>query len=98
MTVGEMLYGALKAGWGEAKVRKLNDYLARFVVLPADHLTVQTWAALKLKSEALGLTKGPGDLWIAASAKRHSLPLLTGDRGFFSALDVDAIDFRRGEI
>ncbi|CAN5891276.1 hypothetical protein BH23ACT12_BH23ACT12_21330 [soil metagenome] len=94
MSVGELLFGGMNQGWGQSKMNRLNRHIERFVILPADRSTVQLWAELKVQSQSLGRPKGSGDLWIAACAKRHSLPLLTGDRGFLDSLNIQVIDFR----
>ena len=91
-SVGELWYGAIKGGWSEAKRRELEVRIRRFVVLACDEATVRAWAELRAKAESEGLAKQTADLWIAATARRHDLPLLTKDRGFFSALDIDVID------
>ena len=96
-SLGELWHGAIKDGWGDTKRRRLDDLIRRFVILSPDEETVRSWAELRAKSESAGLTKATADLWIAATAKRHSLPLLTGDRGFLSGLDIEVIDIRAQE-
>lgn len=90
-SVGELWYGAIKDGWGERKRRVLDDRIGRFVVLAYDEATVRAWAELKVQAEALGSAKNSQDLWVAATARRHRLPLLTNDRDFLSALDITVI-------
>jgi predicted nucleic acid-binding protein len=46
---------------------------------------------LRLDAERQGLTKQVADLWIAATAKRHNLPLVTNDGGFFAGLNITVI-------
>lgn len=90
--MGELWYGAIKAGWGEAKRRQLDERIRRYVVLACDEATVRAWAELRAEAEKQGRTKQTTDLWIAATAKRHDLPLLTEDSDFFTALDIEVID------
>lgn len=90
-SVGELWYGAIKGGWSEAKRQELEERIRRFVVLACDEATVRAWAELRAKAESKGLAKETADLWIAASAKRHDLPLLTRDKGFFTGLDIDVV-------
>ena len=59
-------------------------------VLSADEATVRIWAELRARAEASGFTKQVADR-IAATAKRHDLPVLTNDRGFLTALDIEVI-------
>lgn len=90
-SVGELWYGAIKDRWGDRKTRVLTDRIGRFVVLAYDEATVRAWAELKAEAEEAGLPKNAADLWIAATAKRHELPLLTNDRGFLEALDIRVV-------
>jgi tRNA(fMet)-specific endonuclease VapC len=90
-SVGELWYGAVRREWGDRKRRKLDDVIQRMTVLTADEAMVRIWAELRASSEASGFTKKVADLWIAATAKRHDLPLLTNDRDFLTALDLEVI-------
>ena len=87
-SVGELWYGAIKNGWGERHKRALDDAIRRFVVLAYDEATVRAWAELKAQAEAGGQPKDAADLWVAAAAKRHRLPLLTNDRDLLRGLDI----------
>ena len=60
-------------------------------MLAVDDLTVRAWAELRAMAAAKGLPKQIGDLWIAATAKRHDIPLLTRDAGFFQGIDITII-------
>lgn len=90
-TVAELWFGALKKNWGGEKRRALDNLVRRFVVLVADEATAKAWANLRVEAEAAGKPKSIEDLWIAATAKRHNLPLLTNDGGFFSGLGITAL-------
>jgi predicted nucleic acid-binding protein len=43
-TVGELRFGALKAGWGERRCRELDAFIRNFVVLPVDDAVTAVWA------------------------------------------------------
>jgi len=90
-SVGELWYGAIRDGWGDRKTRFLDERIGQFVVLAYDEATVRAWAELKAQAERAGLSKNTADLWVAATAKRHELPLLTNDRDFLRALDITVI-------
>lgn len=90
-SVGELWYGAIRLGMVERKRRRLDDVIQRMTVLTVDEAMVRIWAELRASSESSGFTKQVADLWIAATAKRHELPLLTNDRGFMTALGIDVI-------
>jgi tRNA(fMet)-specific endonuclease VapC len=90
-SVGELWYGAIRRRWGDRKRRRLEDAVQRLAVLTVDEAMVRIWAELRASSQASGFTKQVADLWIAATAKRHGLPLITNDRDFLTALDVEVI-------
>lgn len=90
-SVGELRHGAIKEKWGQPRREALETMIRRFVVLAPDDATVQAWAELKAESEVQGLSKSAADLWVAAVASRHGLPLLTNDRGFLSGVGIDVI-------
>lgn len=90
-TVGEMWFWAERRSWGGPKRERLEHFISRCAVLVADEVTARAWAQLRATAEASGRSKSVQDLWIAATAKRHDLPLLTVDGDFFSALSITAI-------
>lgn len=90
-SVGELWYGAIRRELGDRKRRYLDEIVQRMTVLSVDEAMVRIWAELRASSEGSGFTKQVADLWIAATAKRHDLPLLTNDRDFLTALDIDVI-------
>lgn len=90
-TVGELWYGAIKADWPGRKRQQLDERIRQHVVLACDEATVRAWAELRAEAEAQGLPKQSTDLWIAATARRHDLPLLTEDAGFFQGLRIRVV-------
>lgn len=85
-TVTEMRYGALKAGWGELRRRGLERDLARFTVVQPDDQLMQVCAELRVSCEraghALGQKIHEADRWIAATAIRLGLELVSEDAVF----------------
>lgn len=72
VTITEMRFGAIKAGWGEIRRRSLERVLSRLVVVQPDddlmlrcaELRASCWA----KGHALGQKVHESDRWIAATA------------------------------
>ena len=54
VTVGEMRYGAIKAGWGELRTRGLERALSQVVVVQPDDELIRTCAALRAGCERGG--------------------------------------------
>lgn len=85
-TVMELRYGALHAGWGELRRRRLERRLAELTVAQPDDEMIQTCAELRRacrhKGHALGEKIHDGDRWIAAAALRLGVQLVSHDGVF----------------
>ena len=92
VTVTELRYGALKAGWGEFRRRALERDLSRLTVVQPDDQLMTTCAALRAErereGEALGQKIHEADRWVAATALRLGVPLVSDDAIF---LDVPGL-------
>jgi len=89
VTVGELYVLAERNNWGPASVLALEAHLRSSVVVPYDVEVCQAYARLKT-----GLTNPTGsarvidsnDIWIAACAVRHGIPLITHNRRHFEGI------------
>lgn len=81
-TAAELRYGALRRGWGEVRLR-LDAKIARTEVVHSGPELVQVYARLRADCEALGHALGQrehnADRWIAATALRLGVPLVSND-------------------
>ncbi len=86
VTVTEMRFGAIKAGWGEIRRQALERALARLVVVQPDDDLMLTCAELRATCLAAGLALGQkvheADRWIAATAIALGVELISGDTVF----------------
>jgi tRNA(fMet)-specific endonuclease VapC len=80
VTVGELLFGAKKKKWGAAKLADLNQRLRSVVIVPYDRELCSTYADLKTRVQEAGRPVADNDLWIASSAVRHNIPLVSNNR------------------
>ena len=96
-TAAEVRYGALRRGWGEARTRRLEAKLQRTTILQSGPELIQTWAELRVAcaeiGHALAQSEHNADRWIAASAVRLGIPLVTDDRIFrgVPGLEVETV-------
>lgn len=85
-TVAELHYGALRRGWGAARVRKLEAKISAVEVVHSGDELVATYARLRVEcvrlGHALGQREHDADRWIAATALRLRVPLVSHDRVF----------------
>jgi predicted nucleic acid-binding protein len=78
VTVGELRLGILAAGTQPiraARLARLTAILENTTVLPVDDSVASQYAELRAATGRLPTN----DLWIAATAAAHKLPLVTGD-------------------
>src|SRR3954447_11314080 len=86
VTVTEMRFGAIKAGWGEIRRRSLERVLAQLVVVQPDDDLMLTCAELRATclaaGQALGQKVHEADRWIAATAITLGVELVSSDAVF----------------
>jgi tRNA(fMet)-specific endonuclease VapC len=86
VTVGELLFGATKKQWSPKKIADLHSKLRSVVVVPYDLTLCERYAELKTKLRCVGRVVADNDLWIAATAIRHSIPLVSHNRSHFDGI------------
>lgn len=86
VTVAEMEFGARRAGWGEARLRRMRAHLAGVDVVWPDSRLVDSYADLRAwcvaRGHGLGQRHHEADRWIAATALYLHVPLVTHDAAF----------------
>ena len=90
-SVAELRYWAVISNWGEPRRQSLELSLARCIVLAYDDSMTRHWAEISAHRRSVGKPILCGDAWIAATAVRHGLPLLThngDDYGQISGLTI----------
>jgi len=80
--LGELYYGAFKSGHQAKTLKQLHEFLRICAVLPPDELPAQHYGHIKADLERAGSRIPENDLWIAAIAREHQLPLVTRDQHF----------------
>lgn len=86
ITVGELLFGAKRRNWGPLKISDLQVRLRNAVILPYDLALCEAYGSLKALMYDSGRALTDNDLWIAASALRHSVPLVSNNRAHFEGI------------
>ncbi len=90
VTVAELRFGALSAGWGPRRTAELEEALRKFLKLPYDDGLASLWARLKRDARQnghpLGQAEHSNDLWIAACGVYYQAPILTGNVRHFDGL------------
>lgn len=81
MSVAELYRWAIHNQWQQQRVEILRGELRQYVVLPYDDQTAWEWARIM---SIKGRPIAPSDAWIAASALRHGIPLVTHNYRHFA--------------
>jgi predicted nucleic acid-binding protein len=80
--LAEFRFGILKSRFREKMSTWLDAALATTTILCADEITTRHYAEIRLQLMAAGTPIPMNDLWIAAIARQHRLPLLSRDAHF----------------
>ena len=83
MSVAEIKRWSIQRKWAAKRLRELADALSRCVIIPYDRSMIDVWAAIAAHRDSIGRPIGCGDCWIAATAVRHGLPLVTHNASHF---------------
>ncbi len=83
VTLGELYQWLFLRPFSEVNRQRLLSYIAQHVVAPYDDQLVWTWAELSAGCRKRGQTMSAEDCWIAATALRHAMPLVTHNRKHF---------------
>src|SRR5438128_1056904 len=86
MTRGELLLWPRLNRWGTVQRTKLEEHITKSTTLLPDEDTCTAWADVMLESQTAGRPMSIADAWIAATARRWNLPLVTADYRDFEHL------------
>ena len=82
IALGEFRYGISGSRHRRAYERWLEDHLPDFEILNVTDVTTLTYARVRLSLKKLGRPIPANDVWIAALALQHRLPVLSRDEHF----------------
>lgn len=87
-TAAELRFGAMRRDWGESRMRKLEARIAKAETVHSGPELVLTYARLRVDCERIGHALSQrghnADRWIAATAIRLGVPLVSNDGIFRS--------------
>jgi predicted nucleic acid-binding protein len=84
VTVGELQAGVLAASDTDVRARRLAtlETLSDIEILAIDETVAASWALLRVHLAESGRRLNVNDLWIAATAVAHQIPIVTQDDDF----------------
>lgn len=83
MTLAELHGWAVERNWGAAKLAELRKKLQSFMTLHSDDETAERYGIVR---NVRGFPVNVGDAWVAATALRHGIPLVTHNRKHFEQI------------
>ena len=86
MTVAELFQWAALRQWGKPRVRRLEQHMERYTILPVDIDLCRQWAEVRATRRRAGLPISPQDAWIAATALRYKLAFVTHNADDYQAI------------
>jgi len=83
----ELIYGAEKSLKRDENINKVESFLLPFEIIPFDNAASYYYGRIKIKLSQRGLSIGPNDLIIAATALSADAALVTNNTNEFSRVD-----------
>jgi predicted nucleic acid-binding protein len=78
-TYAEAIGGAIKAKWGEKRMRSYESYLRTYLLLPADKSVARVWGEVYAECVTNGLGPDDNDIWNASVAIKYDVSFITND-------------------
>ena len=95
ITVAELRYGALRAGWGAKRRNELEETIDTAKIVWPGHGLASEYAALRAECVAAGHglaeKSNEADRWVAATARYVKVPLVSHDGVFVDAPGIDLL-------
>lgn len=80
--LGELLYGAYNSAFQAKGLKQVEEFLRICAVLTSDERTAHIYGQINTELSRKGKPIPQNDVWIAAVALEHNLPLATRDPHF----------------
>ena len=93
VTLGELEYGASLATPPERQREAVRTFMAGATLLSPTARTAAEYGRIKAALKAAGTPLPENDVWIAAFAAEHGLPLATRDAHFKRVLGLSVLDW-----
>jgi tRNA(fMet)-specific endonuclease VapC len=86
VTVGELYVWAARRHWNAKRISSLEQRLHSLVIVPYDFELCKIYGRIRAALLDKGRPVASNDLWIASSAIRHDIPLVTHNGKHFSSI------------
>ena len=86
MTLAELEAWSKERRWGETRRAQLAAYIAGFTIRHSDAALCEWWATVRAVARRVGRPIGVADAWVAATALRYGLSLVTHNPSHFAGV------------
>lgn len=93
IALGEYMFGIEGSRHAQRYATWLSQFLRLTLVLPVTEETARHYAIARAELKTAGTPIPVNDLWIAALARQHRMPILSQDRHFDSVRGVKRISW-----
>jgi tRNA(fMet)-specific endonuclease VapC len=88
IVIGELYFGAYQSQRVAENVKRIKDFVAITTILSCDAEVGDQYGQIRLNLKAKGRPIPENDIWIAATALRYNLKLVTRDEHFKEVDDL----------
>ncbi len=88
IVLAELYFGAYRSANPEKHLSKIASAIQKSRLLKIDAATAEIFVTIKLALFTKGTPIPENDIWIAASAIQHQLPLYTSDKHFAEVAEL----------
>ena len=92
--LGELLFGAYKSAFKVKSLEQIKSFIQLCAILGVDEQTAGYYGRIGAELGRLGKLIPQNDIWIAAIALEHDLPLDTRDRHFSFVPGLTLMDWK----
>jgi tRNA(fMet)-specific endonuclease VapC len=91
--LGELLYGAYKSSFRSKGLQQIENFCQLCAVLVIGELTARHYGRINAELGRAGTMIPQNDIWIAAIALEHQLPLATRDHHFSAVSGLSLLEW-----
>jgi tRNA(fMet)-specific endonuclease VapC len=93
ISLGEYQFGLLGSAYRRELVQWIEALLTKIDLLQPNTQTLPHYAAIRHELKTAGTPIPANDVWIAALARQHRMPLVSKDRHFDLVNGIESIDW-----
>jgi len=94
VVLGELFFGAANSSRPSENASRVNRFASETAIVPSDLEVAREYGRLKHRLKTKGRPIPDNDIWIAATANRYGMVLVTRDRHFREIDDLTLVEWK----